>query len=159
MSIETVASYSNTFENYEESVEERRIRLHTELASITLTLHELETRHHKMTMGLIALSQTNNTHTRESITDEHTELAREIAKLRQEQGAIITETAHTNTQVWRPPYDDGRFGDGKTNKQERARIEHPLLVQIYNDSLDPTTLSHASGEGEIGHNYLPNAAL
>ena len=154
MSIETVVSYSNTLENYEESVEERRLRLHAELASITLTLHELETRHHKMTLGLIALSQTNDTHTRESITQEHHELANDIAKLRQEQGALITETAHCNTQIWRPAQIiDSRGGS------ERDRIERPLLVQIYNDGIDPTTLSQTPADGKIGHSYLPNAAL
>lgn len=152
MSIETVAAYSNTFENYEESVEERRLRLHAELASITKLLHELETRHNKITLGLIALAQTNDTHTRENITDEHTELARDIAKLRQEQGALITETAYSNTQIWRPTQITDSRGTS-----ERDRIERPLLVQIYNDGFDPAVAAHIPGEDRNG--YLPNAAL
>ena len=137
MSIETVPSNANAFDNFEESVSERRIRLHLELAINIQDLHKLETDHARRTMGLITLKHLIDTldlncH-KQAQEDETTDLqllAQSITRLRQQQGRLITETSHCNTTIWRPPHDDGRF-DHRSNKQARADFEKPYVEEIY----------------------------
>ncbi len=137
MSIETFASNANAFENFEESVAERRIRLHLELAINIQELHTLETEHSQRTMGLISLKNFIDTFNldchRKAQGDETAKmqsLAQSITRLRQEQARLITETSHCNTTIWRPPHDDGRF-DHRSNKQARADFEEPYIKEIY----------------------------
>ena len=145
MSAEAIA-FSDTFNNIEESIEERRVRLHRESALIPQALHELETRFNTLTLGLIALGQIGDVH----MSEERHLLAQNIAKLRQEQAQLITDIANCNRTIWRPPYDDEWFNKPEKirNKDERARIEHPYIVQVYNGGEDPLSK-------DVYNRYLP----
>lgn len=138
MSIETVASNANAFENFEESVSERRIRLHLELAINIQELHELETEHSQRIMGLLTTKNLLDTFNLDchrqaqgTLTTRQQELAETIATQRQEQARLITEISHCNTTIWRPPYDDGRFDHHRSNKQARGDIEAHYVQEIY----------------------------
>ncbi len=154
MTVEIVASTTKDFESIEESVDNPRIQLHHETTPISQILHELETRHYKLTLGLIALSQTGEFHTREVMFEEHQALATKIAKLRQKQADLIRGMAYSNTQIWRPPYNDDPYDHTMTNKQKRAEIEAPFIQAIYQDGSEPTETMLTSDE----HTDAPSAS-
>lgn len=206
MSIETIATHINFYEEpetnrprliedepaeIEETPIERRLRLHHELAAVTVNLHELQTRHQTLTLGLIDAAN-EQAHTplpsakrarskmterkrmalqsrhrelqtiRETLPQEQAELAKEIHDKRRRQGQLITDMAIANTQIWRPPHDDGDFGQtGRTNKQVRADLESPIVEAAYNGGEDPRDLTTPSHDGEPHgptYRYLQNAA-
>lgn len=206
MSIETIATHINFYEEpqanrpqfiedepaaIEESPQERRLRLHYELAALTVSIHELQTRHHTLTLGLIETVD-KQAHTplpsrrkarskmterkrlalqsrhrelqliRDTLPQEQAELAKEIHHKRHHQGQLIADTAIANTQIWRPPYDDGDFGHtGRTNKQVRADLEAPVSKAMHNGGEDPRDLTTPSRDGEPHgptYRYLQNAA-
>ena len=162
MSIETLQVTTDiTPVEPEEGVKDRRVRLHNEAADIIKTLHELQVRHTTLTLGLIALAEQLKTsptetltYTRETMSEEHRELAGVISKLRHEQRAIITDITACNQTVWRPNSDDEK------DKAERKRIEQPYIIEIYNNGEDPTQTAglpeHLVG---VNYRYLSNAPI
>jgi|GEM_PF-4819187 len=145
MSVETVPFSHDTSINFEESTEERRVRLHHESASICQALHELETHYNTLTLGLIAIAQSGYAQASEEEVEKHRTLAQDIVKLRQEQAQLIIDIANCNRTIWRPPYNKPK------EIAERARIEHPYVVQIYNGGEDPLTK-------DVYDRYLPGLA-
>jgi hypothetical protein len=138
MSIETVPSNVNAFNDFEESVSERRVRLHLELAINTQELHKLETEHSQRIMGLLTTKNLLDTFNLDchrqaqgALSTRQQELAKIIAQQRQEQARLITEISHCNTTIWRPAYDDGKFDHHRSNKQARGDIERPYVQEIY----------------------------
>jgi hypothetical protein len=83
MSAEAIVFSHDTSINFDESTEERRVRLHHESASIYQALHEMETRHNTLTLGLIAIGQSGDIQTRQATTEENNTLDKYISKLRQ----------------------------------------------------------------------------
>lgn len=162
MSIETLQVTTDiTPVEPEESVKDRRVRLHNEATDIINALHELQARHTTLTLGLIALAEQLKTspteslsYTREKLRDEHRELADTISKLRHEQRANITDITACNQTVWRPNSDDEK------DKAERRRIEQPYIIEIYNNGEDPAQTAglpeHLVG---VSYRYLSNAPI
>ncbi|HEX7484288.1 MAG TPA: hypothetical protein VF281_03985 [Candidatus Saccharimonadales bacterium] len=130
MSAEAVVFSHDISINFDESTEERRVRLHHESASLYQALHEMETRHNTLTLGLIAIGQSGDIQTRQATTEEHNTLAQDIAKLRQEQAQLIIDIANCNRTIWRPPYNE-------EHKAARHMIESPYIAQIYNEGVNP----------------------
>lgn len=168
MSIETVATTSTISEKSEESLLERRTRLHREAAVIGANLHELETRHHKLILGLIALSDQLKVSSTEAdinthigITDERDELAATITTLRQVHRDLIDETAKCNNSIQRERPEE--FSGNKNWREQRRIEEIPYVIQVHNDGEDPTdtTAINALDEESLGskHRYLTNAVI
>lgn len=183
MSIETIAPQINFYdgepqenttkqqEQPEETLFERRIRLHKEAAVIPPALHELETRHQTLTLGLIALasqikiaSNEASTHTSSVLREERGELAMSINKLRKEQRRLIDEIARCNNTIERPrPPQEGY--DDNSWREPRRQIEEPYTHIIHNGGENPhdiSTLSPEHNDEESlanGHRYLQNATL
>lgn len=138
-----------------------RKQLHDELAAITLLLHELQTRHTTLTLGLIALAEQLKTastehlsYTRTTIAEEHRELATKIDEKRTEQRIAMMNVTNYNQTVWRPN------GEKEEEKAERRRIEQPYIIEIYNNGEDPTQTAGLP-EHLVGthYRYLSNAPL
>lgn len=167
MSIEAInITANNTRVEPEEIVETAvthpRVTLHDEAVEIIKTLHELQARHTKLTLGLIALAeQMSNaptdtlTYTRDTMADEHRELAGTINALRKQQRENIVDITTCNQTITRP-LDTGSDAD----KAERKRLEQPYIIQIYNNGEDPTQTTglpdHSVG---VNYRYLSNAPL
>jgi hypothetical protein len=162
MSIETLQVTTNiTPVEPEESVMDRRVRLHNEAADIIKKLHELQVRHTKLTLGLIALAEQlktspteSLTYTRATMAEEHRELATVINTLRDEQRTTIADITACNQTVWRPN------SDNEKDKAERRRIEQPFINEIYNNGESPTQTAglpeHLVG---VNYRYLSNAPI
>lgn len=141
---EVVAFNTNSFGNNEKREHKPRIQLHHESGPLSQQLHEMQMRHYELTMGLIALRETDSSDA--IMTRKRDILARLITIKRAKQRELITKMAISNTQITREPYSEERYDpnsehDRRLKKDVRAETEAPYVKAIYHDPENFTSLA------------------